>query len=145
MGEVKRALELLKKTDLLVKRARSATSDPVQRARIDTQSWVNEFALLMVNGLVHQITAEYHFARINQIVWARKGADREIYLGLEGRYTQARDSFAKAVKYYEESSAFAQALPVREQSVWCDSDLLRHNNNVCNEMRAKIAECERHI
>ena len=99
----------------------------------------------MVNGLLHQITAEYHFARINLIIWARKGADREPHLGLEGRYLQARDSFSESVKHYEQASAFAQALPERERSVWCDSDLLRHNENVCNEMRAKIAECEQHL
>ena len=145
MSELKQSLKLLKTANFLVKRARSSTSDPLQRARIETQSWVNEFALLMVNGLLHQVTAEYYFARINLIFWARKGADREPNLGLEGRYMQARDSFTEAVKYYEDASAFTQALPAKERSVWCDSDLLRHNENLCGELRAKIAECEQHV
>jgi hypothetical protein len=145
MSEVKRSLRLLKKSNLLVKRAKSETSDPVQQVRIDTQCWVNEFALLMVSGLLHQITAEYSFARINQIVWGRKATNRDPYSELEGRYIQARDAFAKAVQCYEESSAFSQDLPPKERSVWFDSDLLRHNKSICAEMRAKIKECEMHI
>jgi hypothetical protein len=145
ISEVKASLKSLEQLKLMVRRARSETEDPTQQARIDTQSWINEFAVLMVRGLLHQASAEYHFARIKTIEWSRKGAGRRPHEGMEGRYTLARDEFREAVQSYTAATEFYQSLPVQEQSVWCDSDLLRHNRGVCNEMAAKIEECERHV
>ena len=146
MSEISLALENLKKTNLLVKRAKSETRKPHQQKRINTQSWVNEFALLMVTGLLHQVRAEFYFGRVKMIIWGREGAKRaNLHEGLAGRYTQIRDEFTHAVEHYEKASEFIRSLPPEDHSVWCDTRLHGHNKQVCDEMRAKIKECEKHI
>lgn len=142
--EISKSLKLVKEARMLVKRAKSETSDKLQKQRINTQDWVNEFAVLMVSGLLHQVTGEYYFGRIKQIIWGRKARKQDPYRGLEGRYTQVCEEYQKAIDYYEKSSAFLEALPVEEHSVWCETATLRHNKGICDEMRAKIAECKKH-
>lgn len=145
MSEISRSLKQLRKTNMLLKQALSETSDPRQAGRIRTQSWVNYFGILMVSGLLHQVKGEYHLARIDLYVWRRKGANRDPYEGFSGRYVQVRDEFQKSIKFYEDAVAFINSLPPEEHSVWCDTSLPRHNKRVCDEMRAKIEESEKHI
>ena len=146
MSEISRSIKMLNEANLLVKRAKSETQDPLQKKRIGTQAWVNEFALLMVNGLMHQVRAEFQFGRVMTMVWGRMGGgSANPHEGLAGRYIQVRDEFKQAVDYYKKSSEFIRALPPEEHSVWCDTSLHSHNRGICNEMRAKITECEKHI
>lgn len=144
MIEIQTSRMLLQKTNVLVKRALRETQVSQKLERITTQSWINDFAIIMVNGLHHQIRGEYYFAAVNEIIWERTARNRDPYAGLSGRYIQVKEEMQQAVKYYEDAVAFMQALPPKEHSVWGDTSLPNHNKGVCDVLKAKIAECEKH-
>ena len=145
MSEISRSLKRLNDINPLVKSALRKTNNPREYRRIATQSWINDFAILMVSGLLNQIKGEYHSARIQEMVWGRASRGGDPHRGLAGRYIQAIGFYKNAVSFYEEAVTFIENLPPEEHSVWCDTSLPSHNRRVCDEMRAKITEFEKYI
>lgn len=145
ISDVKRSVTKLIKINNIVKRAFKETNDPACKNRIFTQSWMNDYAILMAKGMLHHLKGEYHFAGIENITWRRKSRNRNSREGLEGRYIQVIKELNQSIKSYEDAVALVQALPEREQTVWGMTRLISYNKLACNTMRAKIAECEQYI
>ena len=142
---VNRSVTELINANKIVKHAFNETEDLVQKDRIFTQSWINEYAILMAKGMLHHLKGEYYLAGIENIVWGRKSRNRNSQKGLEGRYIQVIEELKQSVKSYKDAVAFVRALPEKEQTVWGKTRLISYNKLACTIMQTKIEACEEYV